>query len=150
MRSSFALLFAVALGACGAGATTSDAASVDSGVHTEPAPGAPGGTCGGGVVCADHTECGTTRCVACGGLGERPCASGCREGAPRYGVCMSESAPAGTLGGICYLHECAPGSCTHPDGLDIVCFACGQAQGQPCCPISGCEGGLACTDDVCH
>ncbi|MFO0684372.1 MAG: hypothetical protein U0234_20130 [Sandaracinus sp.] len=143
-------VIAILLAACGGSPTSSDASALDTGVHVEPGPGEPGGPCGAGVACATGTECASTRCVSCGAFGQRPCASGCREGALRYGVCFDETAPSGTLGGICLLEDCTPGNCTVPDGTNFVCFACGQAPGQPCCPVVGCEGALTCTDDVCH
>lgn len=122
----------------------------DTAVHVEPGPGEPGGSCGASVACATGTERASTRCVSCGALGQRPCATGCREGAPRYGVCFDQTVPGGTLGGICVLEDCDPCTCTVPDGTNFVCFACGQGRGQPCCPILGCQGALTCTDDVCH
>ena len=131
-----------------------DVAPIDRDVpfdHVEPDPGTPGGACTDGGPCAAHTQCNGARCAWCGGLGELPCAGACREGAPRYGVCFDDTTPSGTLGGLCHLEDCTPGSCSVPDGRDFVCFACGEAPGQPCCPSVGCTGpGLHCTDDVCH
>ncbi len=151
LAARLSIPLACLLASCGASASGSDADAVDAGVHVEPGPGAPGGLCGSGVSCAAGTERVGARCAACGALGERPCTTGCREGMPRYGVCFDTSAEPGTLGGLCHLEDCTPGSCSVPDGLDFVCFACGEAQGQPCCPSVGCLGGvLQCTDGVCH
>lgn len=133
-------------------ADRADSAATDAPVdHVEPAPGTPGGTCSDGGSCPSTTQCNGARCERCGGLGERPCASGCREGSLRWGVCFSDSAPSGTLGGLCHLEDCTPGTCTVPDGRAFVCFACGETAGQPCCPLVGCTGpGLHCDDGVCH
>ncbi len=116
----------------------------------EPAPGMPGGACVDGGTCAANTQCTGARCAFCGGLGEVPCAGACRVGSPRYGVCFDDTLASGTLGALCHLEDCTPGTCSVPDGRDFVCFACGAAVGQPCCPSAGCTGVLHCTDDVCH
>ncbi len=153
-----ASLAALALAACGDSSTpaptdatvTDRADATDAAtMHTEPAPGAPGGVCVDGGTCAANTQCANGRCQRCGGVGELPCASGCREGMMRYGVCFT-GATSGTLGGFCRLEDCEPGVCTVPDGADFVCFACGHEAGQPCCPITGCSAPLACSDGVCH
>lgn len=119
--------------------------------HTEPAPGTPGGRCSDGGACPANTMCNGARCEWCGGLGQVPCMTGCREGAPRWGVCFDAATPSGRLGGLCHLEDCDNATCTAPDGLAFVCFACGDAAGQPCCPVVGCSGpGLRCDDGVCH
>lgn len=151
-------LVALALAACDDGATQPpprDATIADARDaapdHVEPAPGTPGGRCSDAGPCPANTQCNGSRCAWCGGLGELPCASGCREGSPRWGVCFRETTPPGTLGGLCQLEDCDPGTCTVPNGSAFVCFACGAAAGQPCCPVVGCTGpGLRCDDGVCH
>lgn len=131
-------------------------ATRDTGVdvpHVEPAPGMPGGLCSDGGACAVNSECVASRCRSCGAIGQLPCAGAtCREGMLLYGICFDPAGMRGHLGYVCLLEDCAVGECVPADGLSFVCFACGAAAGQPCCPVTGCAGagGLLCTDGTCH